>query len=437
MKIAFVLNHFLPYNIAGTEIYTWALSKHLITKNIAVIIIIPNFKSNETIHYLYEGIEVISFPTSKIQDKLTIMGLKKPEGLNEFKNILEKENPDIIHFQEYSRGSGIGIEHIKIAKSLNKIIVNTFHISEYTCQTNELIYKGKYICDGVININKCSNCYLHKRKQSHFSFILIPLSNLLNLFGIDSRKWANKIGTALGTTNIIRNLKSDFLKTISITDQTVVLTEWYYNILVKNKVPKNKLKIIKQGLPTHKVSNNNELVINKKLKIIFIGRICYEKGLHLLIDALLKLNKNDIELDIYGQSMKTDYENSLKTKTLNYHNINWKGVINNQDVYSKMIKYDALCLCSMSEMSPLVIQEAFAAKVPVIASNVYGNAEQIKDGINGLLFKFNNADSLKEQLEKCIKDKGLLSQLKHSINIPRSFERVADEHLKLYSELIQ
>lgn len=50
-----------------------------------------------------------------------------------------------------------------------------------------------------------------------------------------------------------------------------------------------------------------------------------------------------------------------------------------------------MSLCStFSEMSPLVIQEAFAARLPVIASNVYGNAEQITHGENGLLFNFND-----------------------------------------------
>ena len=143
-------------------------------------------------------------------------------------------------------------------------------------------------------------------------------------------------------------------------------------------------------------------------------------------------------MDIYGQTTDNDYEQDLKNRTRNFSNIRWNGVLQKEKVLTTLVNYDALCLCStFSEMSPLVIQEAFSVGLPVIASNVYGNAEQIKNGINGLLFKFNNADSLKEQLEKCIEDKNLLSKLKHNIKIPRSFESVADEHLKLYDELIQ
>ena len=60
-----------------------------------------------------------------------------------------------------------------------------------------------------------------------------------------------------------------------------------------------------------------------------------------------------------------------------------------------MADYDLLCVPSLSsEMSPLVIQEAFAAGIPVLASRGYGNIEQIRHGENGLVFNFNSADSL-------------------------------------------
>jgi glycosyltransferase involved in cell wall biosynthesis len=101
-----------------------------------------------------------------------------------------------------------------------------------------------------------------------------------------------------------------------------------------------------------------------------------------------------------------------------------------------MQQYDALCLCStFSEMSPLVIQEAFAAGIPIIASNVYGNAEQIKNGYNGLLFGFKDAASLKEQLLRCINDPVLLIEMKKNTRAPRSFQQVGDEYYRIYQTL--
>jgi hypothetical protein len=39
-------------------------------------------------------------------------------------------------------------------------------------------------------------------------------------------------------------------------------------------------------------------------------------------------------------------------------------------------------------MSPLVIQEAKAGVIPILAINVFGKAEQIQDGVVGLVFEF-------------------------------------------------
>ena len=117
--------------------------------------------------------------------------------------------------------------------------------------------------------------------------------------------------------------------------------------------------------------------------------------------------------------------------------IQWKGALAHETVVKVMSQYDALCLCStFSEMSPLVIQEAFAAGLPVIASNVYGNAEQIKHGVNGLLFNFNDPADLLKQLQRCIDEKELLSNLSRNILPPRSFEEVANDHVKLYNSLL-
>ncbi|MES1226474.1 MAG: glycosyltransferase, partial [Bacteroidota bacterium] len=118
-------------------------------------------------------------------------------------------------------------------------------------------------------------------------------------------------------------------------------------------------------------------------------------------------------------------------------NIHWKGELPNEDVVKTMQQYDALCLCStFSEMSPLVIREAFAAGIPVIASDVYGNAEQIEHGKNGLLFQFKNTASLKRQLLHCINDPAMLENMKMNIMQPRDFSEAGAEYYNLYQTIL-
>ena len=144
-----------------------------------------------------------------------------------------------------------------------------------------------------------------------------------------------------------------------------------------------------------------------------------------------------MELSIYGQSDDGKYEKEWRVKTQLAKHIQWKGKLLQQDVLQTMEQYDALCLCSTtSEMSPLVIQEALAAGIPTIASNVAGNAEQIQHDYNGLLFKFKDAASLKEQLVRCVEDPFLLPRLKKNLTPPRSFEQVAADYAELYKKIL-
>jgi glycosyltransferase involved in cell wall biosynthesis len=227
------------------------------------------------------------------------------------------------------------------------------------------------------------------------------------------------------------------IKLVESCDKIIVLTNWYKEILISDGISKNKIELITQGLTTKNEPFRAEHYHNEKVKFIFVGRISHFKGLHLLVEAFQQLDGNKAELDIYGQADDVDYESNLKKLTVNMPCIQWKGLLPHENVVQVMAQYDALCLCStFSEMSPLVIQEAFAAGIPVIVSNVYGNAEQIKHGVNGLLFKFNDTVDLLKQLQRCIEEKDLLRNLSSNILPPRSFEEVTNEHIKLYNSLL-
>ena len=116
-KIVYVLNYFLPEQVAGTEVYVWALSKQLIKRGWEVIVLIPNFGINDCDEYVFDDIRVIKYPEPSGEKRDIILGIEKPMGLKFFESILKEEHPDILHFHEYSAGSGIGIEHFKIGRA--------------------------------------------------------------------------------------------------------------------------------------------------------------------------------------------------------------------------------------------------------------------------------------------------------------------------------
>lgn len=438
MKILFVLNHFLPQQTAGTEVYTWALSKQLQKNGCEVKIIIPNYGKAISEEYVYDGLEVHKFAENSIVDRTLIMGFRKTNGLAYFTGFLKEYQPTIVHFHELAGSNGITLNHVTAAKSLRMKVLFTFHLAGYTCKTGTLLCNNESLCDGEIQINKCSSCYLHSKGYNHFKYVLNPLSQLLHFANINSTKWDNKIGTALGTSFIIEKQKQDFQFLIDNCDKVIALTKWYEKILLLNGVSQNKIKFIPQGLPL-KASTPKfpaTKISNKPLRLIFLGRISYFKGLHLLIEAMLKLPKKAVTLSIYGQADNSNYEELLKEKTKSFENIRWCGKLDQEEVIDTMKEHHILCLCStFSEMSPLVIQEAFAAGITVLASNVYGNAEQVTDFKNGLLFKFNDSNDLKIKLQQIIDAPSIINAAQRDLGTVRNFDAVAKEQMIVYEEL--
>ena len=158
MKIIYCLNHFFPAQIAGTEVYVFSLIKELQQKSIECIVLIPNYGKDITEEYKVKGIRVIQYAETSMADRELLMGKRKPDGLAAFAAVLNQEDPAIVHFHEFTSGKGITLYHVHTTREMGYKVVMTFHLSGYSCKTGNLMYKDESICDGVIDIKKCTWC---------------------------------------------------------------------------------------------------------------------------------------------------------------------------------------------------------------------------------------------------------------------------------------
>lgn len=439
MKVAHCLSNFLPEYTAGTEVYTWALCKGLRAKGVDACVIIPNYHRSVNENYNIDGIQVHKYAEPSIVDKQLIMGLKISDGIGNFKTLLKDINPDIVHFHELSGSNGFTINHISAASEMGIKTMMTFHLAGYSCKASTLMYKNKVLCDGIIDELRCSKCMINNHisnpviGQSVYSLCKILYKLNISLMGKNFR-----IASALSYPYIIKKLRNDLYKLVNCCNKIVVLTDWYYKILKDNNIDMTKVVLIKQGLAADipkEITENNE----KKpgmLRLVFLGRISKFKGLDLILDALEGLENNSIILDVFGSDPMDSYSNDCKSRIKRMPLVTWKGKLHTSEIISTIKNYDALILAStFSEMSPLVIQEAFAAKIPVIASDVYGNAEQIINNKNGWLFQFNDINELKKVLLRLVENPELINESKKNIHTGRSFGLVVDNYIQTYSTL--
>ena len=438
MKIFHILNSYLPQHIAGTEVYVSALVRELKKQNIHSKVIIPNYGKLVNESYFFEDVEVIKYAEPSVADRDIITGNKAPKGLYHFINLLNDEKPDIVHFHELAGSIGVGLFHVKATKANGFKIIMTFHLSKYTCKTGTLMYKNKIKCDGIIRELQCSNCWLNATAEKGLKALIIKGSySFMYYLHLDTRFLKNNIGTAMAFSHIIADIRKNLFELRDMTDRFIILTEWYKNILINNGIHQSHIALIKQGLPNENGKKNFIKEKNKKLKLVFIGRISHFKGVDMLLNALKQIHQSKVELYIYGSALEPDYMNSCLKIASGMDNIFWKGSIAPLLVLNTIREYDILCVPSyVCEMSPLVIQEAFAAGIPVLASNVYGNTEQIEDGENGWLFNFKDITDLKNKIENLIINPTLINDAVLKIKAVKSFETIAEEHISLYEQIL-
>jgi len=438
LKILHVLNTFLPSHVGGTEIYVSALVRELQKKGVEGEVIIPNFGSAQNGYYLYNNIGIHKYSEFSKPDRQLIQGKKIATGVVNFMSLVKKILPDIVHFHEISGSNGISVQHMRLVKEAGYKTMMTFHVAGNTCKTGTMMQNSKLICDGVVEEKKCAVCFINHQRIGLFSFPLYEISLFIQMLGIKPELWHSKMGTALSANIVIREFMDRFKLLEKHTDRMIVLADWYENVLHKNGLPAQKIIKIRQGLiQSISLQQAKNEIENTPIRLLYIGRIAWQKGLLDLLEALSGLNPKKYTLDIYGYPGDQSYFSKVMKKVETMDNVAWKGGLNADEVIDTIRQYDVFCLCSaIAEMSSLAIQEVFAAGITIVASDVPGNQEQIIHEENGLLYEFNDKVSLQKQLKRLTEDEKLYKALRSKKTNPRKFEEVASEYAVVYNELV-
>jgi glycosyltransferase involved in cell wall biosynthesis len=176
------------------------------------------------------------------------------------------------------------------------------------------------------------------------------------------------------------------------------------------------------------------------LRIAYIGQIIPIKGVHTLLLAYLASGlTTEAELVIYGDPSKSpEYFNWLQEQVSGQKAaVQFKGAFSHHQLGEVLSDIDLLVVPSLwHENNPRVIQEGFAAKIPVIASNVDGISEFVEPGSNGLLFERGNVEDLSKHLQRIVQEPDLLGKLRAGIKPVKSIEEEISEFVRIYKMLI-
>lgn len=137
---------------------------------------------------------------------------------------------------------------------------------------------------------------------------------------------------------------------------------------------------------------------------LFVGRLSHEKGINTLIKAWEKI---DFRLEIAGDGPLFEDYKKFESKTIKF-----LGQISKKKVQEKMKASSFLIMPSIwYETFGLVIIEAFANGLPVIASKMGSMEEIIENGKTGLLFEPGNPIDLANKINELISSPKLIKQM--------------------------
>lgn len=145
-------------------------------------------------------------------------------------------------------------------------------------------------------------------------------------------------------------------------------------------------------------------------KMLFLGRLCREKGIRELFFCIPALCEKYPDLKLYLGGIWED--ESLKKEAQRYpEQIEWLGWITGEQKQKYLEECDIFVLPTYFEGQPVSVLEAMAASCAVVVSETGGIPMMIDGEVNGIFVKPQNRESLLGALDRALSDAGLCERL--------------------------
>jgi glycosyltransferase involved in cell wall biosynthesis len=381
VKILQVVHRFLPH-LAGTEVYTFGLAQHLAQKHDVLIYYRDHASRTPGFHAVddvIEGLRVrrVSLNLTGLKRnryRLFISSFRNPEIERDFAVTLDRLRPDVVHFQHLMY---LSARLVEIARRRDIPAVITLHDFWFKCNNALLLRYTGEICHDHERFRACADCATGQQRR--------PKAMRWLMARVLARR-DRLLRQALSQAKAVI-APSQFLKDQFVRD---------------GYLPDGAIQVIENGIDTTGVLPHRERRDGEAIRFAYIGSIAPHKGVHVLVEAFNRV-RGPARLDVYGDlEANPGYVAQLR-RQLTHPAITLHGRVARQDVWRILSETDVLVVPSLwYENSPVIIQEAFAAGVPVIGSDLGGVAEKILDGVNGRCFPPGDSGALHGVLQKIL-----------------------------------
>ena len=236
-------------------------------------------------------------------------------------------------------------------------------------------------------------------------------------------------------------------RTVRLFDHIVAISEIELPWLHKSGVSDEKIHVIPGGV-SRRIFNGNfserdfrEKYDVESRMILYLGRLADKKGIEHLIYAapLLLRDFPDLKIVIAGPDCGMMGRLMNLTHKLGVErSVIFTGPLPEEYKYAALASSEALILPSSFEAQGLVLMEAQALGIPVIATKQGGVPYFIRDGVNGILIDYGRPDQIVKAVKTILEDRDLARRMGENgrrLAEKHTWDSIANKMLTIYEDM--
>jgi glycosyltransferase involved in cell wall biosynthesis len=403
MRLLYVIHQFFPDCRSGTEQYGLALARAARAAGHEPTVLSLHWDHDRDwpairlFEQPYDGIRVLRlnhWRRINANDVLRDYENRHLDGW--FRAVLDDVRPDAVHFLHLRQ---LGSQLIEVAKAAGARTVVNLMDFWFLCPRFTLLRSDGSLCDGPPDGGAgCVACHCPELAGA------APMAGAPTLTDDPPAR-----------LRALLDRKAVNLRALAAADAVVAPSRFLAGMFARNGFPAGRIEVVPYGLPTGRVAAARPARSAGPLRLGFCGVLSPWKAPRLAVEAV-RATAADVTLTLHGNAdepMFADYIATCRAAAADDPRIAFAGAYGEERAGEVYASLDALVVPSTwYENTPFVVLEAFAAGVPVIASDLGGLAEVVRHEQNGLLFRAGDAASLRAAIERLAGDPALRARLR-------------------------
>lgn len=384
MRLLYVIHQFFPDCHSGTEQYCLAMAREARRRGdeVTVLSLHPTHEDEmppiRLFDQPYDGFRVIRLNHwRRINPNDVLRDYENRHLDGWFQYVLDDVSPDAVHFFHLLQ---LGSNLIAVARRAGlRTVVNLMDFW-YLCPRFTLLRGDGSLCAGPGNGGRdCIAC-------------------LPELTGVTTPAEHLNTDTPGARLQALLQRKERQFANLTMADAVVAPSNFLAEAFAQNGFPRGRLAVVPYGLDPGRIVPIPTQRPRTPLRLAFCGVLSPWKAPHLAIEAVRRSDLQ-VTLTIHGRTeepMFQPYIDHLRELAGDDPRIRFPGAYSAAQAPRVFADMDVLIVPSTwYENTPFVVLEAFMAGVPVIASDLGGLREVVRDGENGALFRAGQAADLR------------------------------------------